>query len=87
MPTLLRHALSDLFSINGMAMMFRLRIILCFFLAILYLISPYDIIPEMAVGFLGYFDDLFIIVIVAGHISSIYQAYLSQQAEQHARSA
>jgi len=82
LPALLRHAISDLFSTDGMVMIFRIRIFVCILVALLYLLSPFDIIPEMAVGFLGYLDDLFIMFIVAIYISMIYRGVLASQATQ-----
>lgn len=78
LPVLLRHAISDLFSLHGMVAMFRIRIVVCLLLVVLYILSPLDIIPEMMFGFLGWLDDLFIMIIVAIYISVIYRTYLSQ---------
>lgn len=80
LPTVLRHAISDLFSVDGMVFIFRARIIVCLAIALLYLLSPLDLIPEMAVGVLGYLDDICIIFIIAIYITMIYRGVLANRA-------
>lgn len=77
---MLRHAISDVFSVNGMVFMFRARILVCLLIAVLYFLSPLDIIPEMAVGALGFVDDIFIMLIMAIYITMIYRSVLAQRA-------
>lgn len=81
LPTLLRHAISDLFSAQGMVLMFRVRIFLCLGLALLYFFSPLDIIPEMVFGALGFLDDMLIMFIIAIYITMIYRNVLANRAE------
>lgn len=85
MPALLRHAATDFFSMDRMDMVPRIKILLSAVLALVYFISPLDLIPEAVVGFLGYIDDALILSMVSGHISSIYRSFLQRQAEQQAR--
>lgn len=87
LPTVLRHAISDLITVDGMVFIFRFRIVVCIFIAIIYVLSPLDIIPEMAVGVLGFVDDIIILVIMAIYITIIYRGVLAHRAangEQHA---
>ena len=49
-PMLMRHLLSEFFSLNGLVLMFRIRFIGCCIMALIYIISPFDIIPEAAFG-------------------------------------
>ena len=81
LPTLLRHCLSELFSVGGLVLMFRMRVLICFAAAILYFISPLDIIPEAAFGFLGFLDDLFILLLLAIYISIIYKPFVAERAQ------
>lgn len=60
--------------------MFRVRVIICFFAALLYFISPLDIIPEAAFGILGFLDDLFIILLLAIYVSIIYRQIVEARA-------
>lgn len=76
LPTLLRHAFTEFFTVGGLIWMFRLRILVCFFAAFLYFISPLDIIPEAVFGVLGFMDDLFILLLLAIYISIIYRQYV-----------
>ena len=79
LPTLLRHCLSDFFSIGGLLVMFRVRVILCFIAAIIYFISPLDIIPEAAFGLLGFLDDFMIMLLLAVYVSIIYRQVVAQR--------
>ncbi|XP_025109507.1 E3 ubiquitin-protein ligase RNF170-like [Pomacea canaliculata] len=80
LPTLLRHAWNEFFTVGGLIWMFRVRVIICFFAALLYFISPLDIIPEAAFGILGFLDDLFIILLLAIYVSIIYRQIVEARA-------
>ncbi|KAK7503951.1 hypothetical protein BaRGS_00004683 [Batillaria attramentaria] len=80
LPTLLRHAMSEFFTVGGLIWMFRVRVVICFFAALLYFISPLDIIPEAAFGLLGFLDDLFIVLLLAIYISIIYRQIIEARA-------
>ncbi|XP_050411068.1 E3 ubiquitin-protein ligase RNF170 [Patella vulgata] len=73
LPTLLRHAFSEFFTVGGLLWMFRLRVVMCCIAALLYFISPFDIIPESMFGLLGFLDDIFIILLLAIYVSLIYR--------------
>lgn len=77
LPTLLRHASSEFFSVGGLMYMFRLRIFLCFIAAIMYLISPLDMIPEAVFGILGLLDDMFVVFLLAIYVTVIYRRFLA----------
>nr|XP_042908896.1 E3 ubiquitin-protein ligase RNF170 isoform X2 [Parasteatoda tepidariorum] len=81
LPTLLRHAGSEFFSFGGIMYMFRLRILLCFVAAIMYLISPLDMIPEAVFGILGLLDDMFVLLLVAIYVTVIYRRFLATRWE------
>jgi RING finger protein 170 len=72
-PTLMRHLWNEFFSVGGLMLMFRIRIVLCFLAALMYLFSPLDIIPEAVFGVLGLLDDVFVLFLLAIHISIIYR--------------
>ncbi|XP_027200439.1 E3 ubiquitin-protein ligase RNF170-like isoform X2 [Dermatophagoides pteronyssinus] len=79
LPTMLRHLTNDFFSFNGLFYMFRLRVIICFFAAILYLISPLDMIPEAVFGIFGLFDDIVVVLLLAIYVTIIYRRFLSSR--------
>ncbi|XP_014667062.1 PREDICTED: E3 ubiquitin-protein ligase RNF170-like isoform X2 [Priapulus caudatus] len=85
LPTLLRHAVSEFFSVGGLMAMFRLRLLLCFFAALLYLISPLDILPEAVFGILGLIDDVFVLLLLAVYVSIIYRRYLADRGAEGAQ--
>ncbi|KDR13975.1 E3 ubiquitin-protein ligase RNF170-like [Zootermopsis nevadensis] len=72
-PTLIRHLWNEFFSVGGLMLMFRVRIVLCFLAGLMYLFSPLDIIPEAVFGVLGLLDDLFVVFLLAIYISIIYR--------------
>ncbi|CAG5120874.1 unnamed protein product [Candidula unifasciata] len=79
LPTLLRHAFHEFFSLGGLMWMFRFRIGILVLAAFLYLISPLDILPEGALGIVGFLDDIFIIFLVAIYISIIYRQVVASR--------
>jgi len=42
-----------------------------------YVLSPLDILPESVLGFLGFFDDIFVIVCAALYVIIVYREFLS----------
>ena len=82
LPTLLRQLFRDLFSVGGLVWVLRLRIILCFFAAALYFVSPLDIIPESVFGFLGLLDDVLIILLLLVYVTEMYRRVIANRAEE-----
>lgn len=72
-PTLIRHLWNEFFSVGGLMLMFRVRILLCFLAGLMYLLSPLDIIPEAVFGVLGLLDDVFVVFLLAVYVSIIYR--------------
>lgn len=85
LPMLLRHLWNEFFSVGGLMYMFRIRIILCFFAACMYLISPLDIIPEAIFGILGLFDDIFVVLLLTIYVSIIYRRFVTNRAQNAAQ--
>lgn len=81
LPTLLRHLTSEFFTVGGLMYMFRIRIVLCFVAAIMYLISPLDMIPEAVFGLFGLLDDVFVVLLLAIYVTIIYRRFLSRRWE------
>uniref|UniRef100_A0A7N4P8F5 RING-type E3 ubiquitin transferase n=1 Tax=Sarcophilus harrisii TaxID=9305 RepID=A0A7N4P8F5_SARHA len=79
LPTLLRHAFREMFSVGGLFWMFRIRILLCLLGAFFYLISPLDFVPEALFGILGFLDDFFVIFLLLIYISIMYREVLTQR--------
>ncbi|XP_018418871.1 PREDICTED: E3 ubiquitin-protein ligase RNF170 [Nanorana parkeri] len=79
LPTLLRHAFREMFSVGGLFWMFRIRIVLCLLGAFFYLVSPLDIIPEALFGILGFMDDFFVLFLLLIYISIMYREVVTQR--------
>lgn len=79
LPTLLRHAFREVFSVGGLFWMFRIRIMLCLMGAFFYLISPLDFVPEALFGILGFLDDFFVIFLLLIYISIMYREVITQR--------
>lgn len=79
LPTILRHLSSEFVTLGGVVYMLRIRIVLCFVAAIMYLVSPLDLIPEAFFGVLGFLDDLFVVLLLALYVSIIYRRYLASR--------
>jgi len=80
LPTLLRHCATEVFSLSGLVLMFRLRVVICFVFALLYFVSPLDIIPEAVFGIFGLLDDIFVIALLAIYVSIIYRQMVANRA-------
>lgn len=78
-PTLLRHAFREMFSMGGLFWMFRIRILLCLVGALTYLASPLDFLPEALFGLLGFMDDFFVILLLFIYISIMYREVVTQR--------
>ena len=61
-------------------MMFRLRVVICFIVALLYFISPLDLIPEAVFGILGFLDDFFVLMLLTIYVSIIYRRLVTARA-------
>ena len=72
-PTLFRQMFSD----RGLNLIMRFRIYFYFGLALLYLITPVDILPESVFGIAGILDDLIVIIIIAVYVTSLYRNYVA----------
>lgn len=59
--------------------MLRIRIVICFMAAIMYLISPLDLIPEAVFGVLGLLDDVFVVLLLAIYVTMIYRRFLADR--------
>ena len=61
-PELVRRIFVECFSTNGLRLALRFRMFFFFAFALLYLLSPLDLIPEGIFGIIGFLDDLFIVL-------------------------
>jgi len=79
-PTLLRHCVSAVLSRSGLDWMFRCRFALFAFAALVYLLVPFDLIPEMLLGIFGLVDDVLIIFAIAVRVCIEYRSQLAMVA-------
>ena len=79
-PTLLRYLLRDLFTVNGLICMHRLHILAIFVLLLLYLFIPFDLLPESAIGLIGFIDDGLILLTVIVYVTLLYRSYVTNRA-------
>jgi len=80
MPTLLRHCISAVFSRSGLEWIFRFRFIAFTFAALIYLVIPFDLIPEIMLGIIGLVDDFLIIIALAIRICIEYRLQVAAMA-------
>lgn len=57
--------------------MFRIRVFLCLFGMAVYILSPFDILPEAAFGVLGMVDDVFIAFVVLVYATILFRQLLA----------
>ena len=78
-PTLLKHLWRELFSERGPFLIRKLYLGYALILLAMYLLSPFDIIPESVFGLLGYFDDFMLVLIGAVYLSFLYRTTLTER--------
>ena len=81
LPVLLRHLWSFFWSPDGLSWLFRLRLITLGGMAGLYLLSPFDIVPEAAFGLVGILDDLVIVALFLLYASMLYRNFITAAAQ------
>ncbi len=75
-PAVYQQLYRDMFRLGGLPVCTRLYILLVLLLAVLYLISPIDLIPEALFGVLGLGDDLFAIAMALLYGVNLYREYI-----------
>lgn len=81
LPVLLRHLTGELFTFGGLAFVFRLRVFCLIFGTLLYVLMPFDIIPEGIVGIFGILDDLLFVFILVIYLSIQYRRVLADRGD------
>jgi RING finger protein 170 len=78
-PTLLAHLWSSFFSgEDQFTIMFQLRIFVLVLFYVLYLLSPLDLIPEIAFGIVGILDDIVLFLFLALYLSETVREVMSR---------
>lgn len=60
----------------GRALCLQLRFLLVLAVVFVYLLAPFDLLPEAVYGFLGLADDLLMLLFVVLHVISLYRTAL-----------
>ncbi|VDK67483.1 unnamed protein product [Litomosoides sigmodontis] len=77
LPVLVPYMFRAVVSVNGLMFMFRIRVFLCLFGMAVYILSPFDILPEAAFGILGMVDDIFIAFVVLVYATILFRQLLA----------
>jgi len=76
LPVLLRHLVSFIWSGEGITWLFRLRIFILGAMAGVYLLSPFDIVPEAVFGLIGILDDIIVLALFALYAGILYRNFV-----------
>ncbi|CAL9129007.1 uncharacterized protein LOC135679415 isoform X2 [Musa acuminata AAA Group] len=77
LPFFIRRLLREMMDPQrSLPFVLRVRVILAMALTAIYVLSPVDIIPEGVFGFVGFLDDLIILLIVFLHLATVYRSVL-----------
>lgn len=79
MPVLIRHLLNEVFSINGLSFLNRIRVLLISAVNFVYFVSPIDILPEALFGLFGYFDDIIFALMTLIYLSMYYRQIIANR--------
>ena len=82
-PSLLRRLLGN--PAHLVRLLARLRVLLVVLALVVYVLSPFDLLPEAILGVIGLLDDAVVCAIVCMHIAAIYRRMLLQQGRGRAR--
>lgn len=78
-PVLLRRLVTVAFSLRGLQALSRLRTLFLILVPIVYLLSPFDLLPEAVLGIVGLLDDVIVVVSMLLYATILYRsAYLQQ---------
>ncbi len=75
-PALYRHFWTDYFRIGGIPVSAKCYYLFLALLALLYIFSPLDLIPEFMFGIVGLIDDILVFVTMVVYIAQQYRAYV-----------
>lgn len=78
-PILLRHALNELFSFDGLSIWYRIRFGFMILVALCYFVSPLDIIPEALFGLFGLIDDILVVLFLAVYMCTLYRQIIANR--------
>ena len=76
-PVLARHMFRNFFTVTGLVYMLRLRIVVYLLIVLLYILSPFDIIPESVLGLLGFVDDIIIAAVILLYLTVLFRQSLA----------
>ena len=77
-PILLRHMWRNTFTVGGLVVIHKLHLLLIAVFVLIYLLSPFDLLPESVLGVIGLVDDVLIVLAVLVYITIIYRARVAQ---------
>ena len=80
LPVLLRHLWSFIWTGEGLTWLFRLRIYTLGAMAGVYLLSPFDIVPEAVFGIIGILDDIIILALFLLYAGILYRNFVVDEA-------
>ena len=81
LPVILRHLAGELFTVGGLAMIFRIRVLILVLGMLFYVVSPLDIIPEGIFGIFGLMDDFLFVFILVIYLSIQYRRVLAARGQ------
>uniref|UniRef100_A0A2P2IB50 E3 ubiquitin-protein ligase RNF170 n=1 Tax=Hirondellea gigas TaxID=1518452 RepID=A0A2P2IB50_9CRUS len=79
LPTILRHAWAETFTWGGLTWLFKLRIVLMMLAGLLYLLVPFDLIPEAFLGVIGLVDDVMVICFFLVQVSVLFRSHVTAE--------
>jgi len=77
MPTLATEAVRSVIDGRGASTVIRAKISVMLLTAMLYTLSPVDLVPEAVFGFFGFVDDAFVIILITYLLASIWRDVLT----------
>ena len=78
-PFLIRQFIQEVRDTNGMALIENNQIVVYMLTAFFYVLSPFDMIPEIVFGVFGFADDMAIVVLVVIATTCVMMTMLNER--------
>ncbi|KAK0393337.1 hypothetical protein QR680_000160 [Steinernema hermaphroditum] len=82
LPVLVPYLARQMITVDGLVLMFRMRMLLCIVGVVIYILCPVDFIPESVFGVIGIVDDLFIAFVVLIYVCIAFRQMMADRGQQ-----
>jgi len=78
-PLMLYHMWTEATGQSGLLMFCQVQVVMALLACFIYIVSPFDIIPESAFGIVGLIDDVLIVITILVYLSFLFRSVVLEQ--------